>query len=543
MDETVVRFILSKEKARMADVLNYTGKSIRTVYSTLKELEKISVIDKDKGFIKVINSAASNYLKKMVIDGFDVSIISRKNLLLLKALTQKRDMRELMNSTGFSQAQVYRYIQRLRPFIVESNGFYELNKNFPELVGFIGSLKKPEVYWSDGKEELIKALKEKEIDGTRTAFSAFSEHRLMVFPSQNYFIFPEKKLSLEEILVHAIKFSQNKNDLGLCILFYLKNKRDMNILEIERLGRKFGVMDLWLDIVNFLEGAETKNKNFFLTTQEFLKKASLYKIKFKMKYEKDTVESVIGELSKKIERKMDVFVLGGIALMYSGLKTATKDLDLVVNKKEEFIELKKAFEKIGYAETIKREKQYEQLNPSVILDKKDEPRIDLFTQKVCDALKLSEEMISRANKIEKGKLTLCFLSLEDIFLFKSISSRDSDIIDCQNIIEKKSINWGIVWKELLNQRKNFKSLSCLTILDHLEVLEQRIQTKIPITKKVLSLCLEEGILFATKKPKTIKEIKSLINFPEYLIRNNLKRLLKEKKVKRIQGKPMKFVKR
>jgi len=542
MNKEIVKFVLGKKTVSVSEIIKATGKATHTVYSTLRELENVSAVEKSKGLVKVIDAAPTNFLKKMIVEGFDLSIISKKNLVLLKALLQKRALSELINVTSFSQAQVYRYIQKLKPFIVCAGNSCELNKNFPELIEFINSLKKYDVYWTNGKEELIKTLKEDELNGTKTAFSTFSDHNLVVFPSHNYFVFPRKKLSIEEILIHAIKFSQNKNELALCILFYLKNKKEMNILLIESLAKKFGVIDLWLDMISFLEGGEIKNKTFFLKPSEFYEKASLYKIKFRIKYEKDVVDFVFEGLSKKIGNKIDVFVLGGIILMEYGLKTATKDLDLMVKTMEEFIELKKAFEKMGYNETIKREKQYEQLKPSTILDKQNQPRIDLFTKKICDALELSAGMISRAKKTEIRKLCIWFLSLEDIFLFKSISSRDSDITDCQNILEKKKIDWNIVWKELLNQRKNLKALSCLTILDHLEVLEQRIQAKIPITKKVLSLCIKESILFITAQPKTVKEIKSLIEFPEYLIRNQLNKLIKEKKIRKIQGKPIKFAK-
>jgi hypothetical protein len=174
-----------------------------------------------------------------------------------------------------------------------------------------------------------------------------------------------------------------------------------------------------------------------------------------------------------------------------------------------------------------------------MLERKDDPRIDLFVRKICGALELSKKMQERSKQINKDKAEIHLSSLEDVFLLKSVSSRDSDLIDCESILQKTTLNWEIIYGEIVAQQKNLVQTQELIILDHLEALEKRMNIKISLTKKVAALCLEKGILYLAKKPIGIKEIQQKIDFPETTIRNQTTRLIKKKKLKKVSNKPLK----
>ena len=227
--------------------------------------------------------------------------------------------------------------------------------------------------------------------------------------------------------------------------------------------------------------------------------------------------------------------------MEHGIKTATKDIDLVVASELGAGELTKAITKTGFVIVKPKELQYIKLGSALMLEKKGKPKIDLFVKKICNCLDFSERMQKRSPRISGGKLRLFKASLEDVFLLKSVSSRDSDLVDCKAILSKKALNWNTIMKEIREQKENLDRLQELTIIDHLEALEEMLKIEIPIKNMVINQALEKAILYVCEeKALSVKELREKMDFPEYKIRNTLSRLLKENKIKRIEGKPVKF---
>ena len=361
----------------------------------------------------------------------------------------------------------------------------------------------------------------------------------MIFSPNQYVFQPKRELSMEEILTHAIKFSEKAGDIALCTLFYLQNKHKANVSEIEKNCEKFGVLNMWLDIVTYLEDQPVKEKKMFLPMAEFLEKATVYEIKTKPRFGETTITKIFGDAEKKIKGNAKIFLIGGNALIEHKAKNSTKDIDIVLLSAKEAKSLIDALKETGYLELKGKELQYDQLEATAMLAKDGYPRIDLFVNKICGMLEFSSEMQKRSKKIKAGKLELYLTSLEDIFLLKSISSRDSDLVDCESIIAKTSLDWNVIYSEIKKQEKNLEDLKELIILEHIEALEKRLGTKIAITKKITDLCLEKGILFLAKKPVSIAEIKEKIKFPETAIRNKIVQLVKAKKITKTKDKPFK----
>lgn len=194
------------------------------------------------------------------------------------------------------------------------------------------------------------------------------------------------------------------------------------------------------------------------------------------------------KIDKSINKKINIYMIGGGVLLYYNLKKGTKDIDIIVNSKDEYNKLIKTLEKQDF-KLEKPTREYVKLNLENILIK-DNYRFDIFNKIVCNSLFLSENMIKRAKLIKEYKnLKLFACSLEDILVFKSITDRDGDVDDCQSIARKKP-NWSIVFEEIKHQiEKSGNNVWITWFEERLNLLEDR-NVIIPILKDIRKLSLE-----------------------------------------------------
>ncbi len=199
----------------------------------------------------------------------------------------------------------------------------------------------------------------------------------------------------------------------------------------------------------------------------------------------DQIIDIFRELDKVMNKKIEVYIIGGAVLLERGLKTATKDIDIVVDIKEEFSELKRALQMIGFAAKITG-KEYIHMNLSQIYQRR-EFRIDIFEREVCGKFLLTKSMKSRAQKtIELNHLSVFFCSNEDIFLFKTMTEREGDLADCESI-SIAGVNWNIILQEIETQIKQSKQDVWITwIGERLDLLEER-GVIIPIMNEINKL--------------------------------------------------------
>jgi hypothetical protein len=53
-----------------------------------------------------------------------------------------------------------------------------------------------------------------------------------------------------------------------------------------------------------------------------------------------------------LRKKINVYVIGGAVLLEQGLKTATKDVDIIVESKKDFLAFQEALEEFGFIKKI-----------------------------------------------------------------------------------------------------------------------------------------------------------------------------------------------
>lgn len=211
------------------------------------------------------------------------------------------------------------------------------------------------------------------------------------------------------------------------------------------------------------------------------------------------IEELFREVDEIIEKKVSIYIIGGAALLFRGLKGSTKDIDIIVKNNEERLHLEEALRDIGF-KGDKLTNEYKNLEITYIL-KREDFRIDLFMKKVCATLSLSEGMEKRTETIFSGKNLKAFVcSNEDILLFKAIARREADIEDCI-ALARKSPDWQIISQEIKNQIKNGKDIWITYLAEGLEkIVEKGID--VPIMKEVMD-SYEKYMSKVDRPPKNI----------------------------------------
>jgi hypothetical protein len=161
------------------------------------------------------------------------------------------------------------------------------------------------------------------------------------------------------------------------------------------------------------------------------------------------IESLFKEIDQHLKQKVHIYVIGGVVLLYQGLKPATKDIDCIIHDAQEFLAFEQALKNARFKSQIPTD-VYKKMNLSQILVR-DDFRIDAFHQTVCKRFSLSEGMRRRAKKLlTLPHLDLSLCSNEDIFVFKTFTEREGDLQDCISLVQR-GLDWNIIITEYQSQ--------------------------------------------------------------------------------------------
>jgi hypothetical protein len=200
----------------------------------------------------------------------------------------------------------------------------------------------------------------------------------------------------------------------------------------------------------------------------------------------EQIRSLFTEISRSIEEEVNVYLIGGGALMYHKSKNLTKDVDIIVGSEKEFDSVRRSLEEAGFISVSPDHGTYSRMAMTQIFIR-DEFRIDLFCRTVCNKFSLSEDMMKRAEIVGRfGTITLHVCSAEDIFLFKCMTERKGDLDDCVRIIYEHLVDWGIILGEAMEQSRIGQEVWITWITVRLEELED-IGFRIPIMKEMRTL--------------------------------------------------------
>ena len=248
-------------------------------------------------------------------------------------------------------------------------------------------------------------------------------------------------------------------------------------------------------------------------------------------FNKNYLQQEFGKLASKINQPITLFLVGGGAMAFYGLKDATKDIDMIVNDKAKLKTLTTALKRLDYGnpDSVVITRAYNKMQANEILENADGFRWDIFIKKVCNALTFSDAMKTRAHDVwAKGKLKIQIASKEDIFLFKGITEREADLDDMRLLAES-----GLDWKTIKQECQNQSSLSGVlwesALYQTLLNLKEKYHIESPIEKplrdaaerKLIEITLTKEI---EKGNNTVKSITQKIKEPQSFVRTELKRL-------------------
>jgi hypothetical protein len=249
-------------------------------------------------------------------------------------------------------------------------------------------------------------------------------------------------------------------------------------------------------------------------------------------FDKNYLKQEFDKLNSKTKQPLALFLIGGGAMAFYGLKDATKDIDIILTNIEELKNLKITLEAIGYKEPEPAllTKAYNHMQTNAILENQDGFRWDLFINKVCNALTLSTTMKQRANQLYKNdRLTVLITSKEDLFLFKGITEREADLDDMR-ILAETGLNWNIINQECQSQSEASGVPWEDALYQNILTLKAKYKIESPI-EKPLRTAAERKIIEITllrqieKGNNTVKSIAQSIKEPHSFIRKEIERLV------------------
>ena len=193
-------------------------------------------------------------------------------------------------------------------------------------------------------------------------------------------------------------------------------------------------------------------------------------------------EAMLIAIGKILPKRIQVYAIGGTAMMLRGIKNSTLDIDFVFDKKGDRGEFMDALRKLG-AKDSDATLVYGLRNSTPLMLEFDNCRFDMFMNKVISST-FSDAMKERAKQThEFGNLIIRVADPNDILIMKSVTSREKDLEDIASIVNKSQIDWNIILEE---SREQVKFGNEAAIMGLGEKLEKLINRKLIVVPKDIS---------------------------------------------------------
>ena len=210
----------------------------------------------------------------------------------------------------------------------------------------------------------------------------------------------------------------------------------------------------------------------------------------------------------QLKNRVECIAIGGSAMMFYGLKLATKDVDLVFLKKEDLDAVKKVLYDSGFNERKNIKGIFRDENGKPIMMEGKETRFDLFLNEVI-GFKMHKDVVERTKELhEFGNFSVKMASPEDILMMKGCTEREKDRDDASEIIKKANINWNVLINETSHQTEIGLVAFPFLLYDFLTELKDDYKIEVPkdIIKKLLGIA-EKEFEELSKKGKIIRVTK------------------------------------
>lgn len=507
----------------LADAIGKSQSWTSEVVSSLRDQHLVEKNDE----VRLADTYEATLLAEL-IDQYAVKnvLTGTKEDILIALLEGPRTIADLQKR-GFAKSTLYQHLREIQEMgvISQTEDGYAISDD--SLRSFLEARNRTtpfETEYRANGETLVETSKD-DVDGTPTAFSAFTRYGVDYHAAKNYAYRGEQPLNLEDVLIHAVTVAENKKQMAMAAVFYLTHRATLESSELWRLANKWDCVEKWADLFAYLDQREVHQEALFLPWDEFIDLANDYGVYPRGHHPEDSLRRGLEELGNHLEATVDVYLLGGSNLILRGLKDSTKDVDIVVEDGQTFVALAESLQELGYEERGDLEDAYNQLDPSIVLEKEGFPHWEIFVETVAGQLQLTDAMVERCDQtIEYGNIRVHLLSLTDIFVFKSITEREGDLEDVALIARQATLDWDGIFEEIKTQEAITGRFFSFAVLDTLDILEDRYDIVAPITDRLVSYCLENALLVILEEPKTIEDLRDELDFPDHQIYNKLRRL-------------------
>jgi len=493
------------------------------------DLESAHLVDRSDG-VQLATTYEASLLAEL-LDRYALKnvLIGTKEDILGALLDGPKTIPELQTQ-GFATSTLYKHLNEIQETgaIAHTDDGYAITDD--TLRSFLEARTRTtpfETGYRANGDRLVATSKDN-LDGTPTAFSAFTRYGVGYHPAKTYAYQGDRSLGLEEVLIHAVTVAENKKQMAMAGVFYLTHRATLDASDLWQLANRWECVEKWADLFAYIDQREVHHDELFLPWEEFIDLANDYGVYPRGKHPEDSLRRGLEELGDHLETPVDVYLLGGGNLILRGLKDSTKDVDIVVADGQAFFAIAESIQGLGYEERSDLEAAYNQLDPSIVLEKDGFPRWDIFVEAVAGQLQLTPAMIERCDRsFEYGNLRVHLLSLSDIFVFKSITEREGDLEDAALIARQADLDWESIFREIKTQEDRTGQFFSFAVLDTLDVLDERHDIVAPITDRLVSYCLENALLVSLDAPKTIEDLREELDFPDHRIYNKLRKLEEE----------------
>ncbi len=249
-------------------------------------------------------------------------------------------------------------------------------------------------------------------------------------------------------------------------------------------------------------------------------------------FDREYLKREMERLDGLLRDRVNIYIIGGGAMSFQNLKDATKDIDVIVGSVIEMEQLGDALAQIGYSVPAIRG-PYKQMQASLIMENQDGFRWDIFVNVVCGGLSLSGSMKERILTLfSMEKLSVHMLSLEDIFIFKSVTSRERDREDMY-LLFLQGLDFEVIRNEIIRQNEQNRNAAWLAyFFNGLEELVDRYSIVIPYFEDFHDMgyndMLSQMILDRLKKGNVTEEeighefgVDDIEKHMEYLVQKKL----------------------
>ncbi|KAB7519465.1 DUF6036 family nucleotidyltransferase [Halosegnis rubeus] len=534
MREAALRVIdcLRDQSYPVGELADAIDKSQSWTSEVVGDLENAHLVDRTDGVQLAPTYEASLLAELLDRYALENVLIGTKEDILGALLDGPKTISELQTQ-GFAKSTLYKHLNEIQETgaIAHTDDGYAIADD--TLRSFLEARTRTtpfETEYCANGDRLVATSKDN-VDGTPTAFSAFTRYGVEYHPAKIYVYQGDRSLGLEAVLIHAVTVAENKKQMAMAGVFYLTHSATLDASDLWRLANRWECVEKWADLFAYIDQREVHHDELFLPWEEFIDLANDYGVYPRGQHPEDSLRRGLEELGDHLETPVDVYLLGGGNLILRGLKDSTKDVDIVVEDGQTFFALAESLQDLGYEERSDLEAAYNQLDPSIVLEKEGFPRWDIFLEAVAGQLQLTPAMIERCDQaFEYGNLHVYLLSLTDIFVFKSITEREGDLEDAALIARQADLDWESILQEIKTQENRTGQFFSFAVLDTLDVLDERHNIVSPITDRLVSYCLENALLVSLDAPKTIEDLREELDFLDHQIYNKLRKLEEEGQV-------------